>query len=145
TLSLQHLALSSDGRHVVAWGDFGRVLHVLDADTGAEHQTLKSRMSIFSAAFSADGTRVLTSGYQNVTPKEASVQTPGSAVQEWAAPPSKVAAPDGGPLPDRKLGLEMKVWSPDGSRQAACSFPATMQFVKMDDVTEIRILDRGGK
>jgi WD40 repeat protein len=113
----------------------------VDAATGAEHQTLKSRMAIFFAAFSANGARVVTAGYQKVTEMEAGYfATTGSAVQEWAVHPSKDPAPDLAP-PDPQLIREVRVSSADGSRQAAWS----LRTPEQKPVTEIRIRDRAGK
>jgi serine/threonine protein kinase/WD40 repeat protein len=132
------VAFSPNGRHLLIWSYYAPLALILDARTGALHQTLKPRMAIASAAFSADGGRVLTAGCQNLADLEVGSK---SSVQEWAVHPSERPTPEHAPPLDPKPIEEIAVWSPDGSRQAVKS----TGFTGKDDLSEIRIRDRDGK
>jgi serine/threonine protein kinase/WD40 repeat protein len=129
----RYLAFSPDGGRLAYLHSFSRSVRIMESATGKEHQTVKSSMGLLSVAFSADGARVRAAGFRKYEEADGFPIRSGSAVREWAAQPLKERAPQ-----DAKTGIELTVWSPDGSRRAVVTIPTSK-------AEGIRILDRAGK
>jgi WD40 repeat protein len=130
------LAFSPDGRRLASWSSYGRSVRILDTATGQEHQTLKSNMALYAAAFSADGARLVASGSLKVD-EGGGFDMSESSVREWAVQPLKERVKERAP---KDAGdWTQTVWGPDGDRQAVA--PSSLK----GEEPHIRIHDRAGK
>jgi serine/threonine protein kinase/WD40 repeat protein len=130
------LAFSPDGRRLVSASSHGRLVRILDAATGQEHQTIKSTMAVYAASFGADGARLVGSGFLKRNAGDG-LDRWDSSVREWAVLPAKAGVKED--LPKDAASWTQTVWSPDGELRAVA--PALLK----GEVPPIRIHDRTGK
>jgi serine/threonine protein kinase/WD40 repeat protein len=137
TLQARFLAFSPDRRRLAFCGSYGHSVRILDAVTGREHQTLKSNMALYSAAFRAGGTRLVAGGYLKVDDARGFSAMSDSAVREWVVQPLQERVKGRAPVAGENWANT--VWSPDGNRRAVAA------FALKGEPPHIRIHDRTGK
>jgi WD40 repeat protein len=106
------LAFAPDSRRLAAGGD-GRVIHILDAETGKELVRCQGHTSkILSVAFREDGSRLLTTSHDGT-------------VRQWDSQTGREVAP---PYERHTAEVAAAVYSPDGRRVASAGADRTIRI-----------------
>ena len=124
--SLRCLALHEERGELVV-GSSDALTRVLDLDSLETKYTLgESTNSVFSVAFSPDGTRLLTAG------RDAQVRT-------WEVATGYALA---GTVPAHMYTINHLAFSPDGRYLASCSLDKSIKLWDSATMTLLRVLDR---
>lgn len=124
--SLRCLALH-EGRGELAVGSSDTLTRILDLDSLETKYTLgESTNSVFSVAYSPDGTRLLTAG------RDAQIRT-------WDVGTGYVLA---GTVPAHMYTINHLAFSPDGRYLASCSLDKSIKLWDAATLTLLRVLDR---
>ena len=124
--SLRTLALH-EARGELAVGSSDALTRILDLDSLETKYTLReSTNSVFSVAFSPDGTRLLTAG------RDAQIRT-------WDVAAGYAL---GGAVPAHMYTINHLAFSPDGRYLASCSLDKSIKLWDAATLTLLRVLDR---